>query len=428
MRASCRYAVLFIVIVLRAIPAIAQEPDTAAVVPRVVDGVEILSFTDKHHLLHVEGGIGYNVLAVIGEETVLLVDCGPANHSEQLLKALESLTDKPVSTVILTHGHGDHTGGLSTLAPHATVLACPNATRNLFYDLAPLPIIQDRVVLVEDSLELLFNGEAIRLDPVPPAHTSGDLIVRFPQANLNAVGDLVFPMWFPFIDYSRGGGFQHYLDNLLTMAEDAPPEATFVAGHGLPFTADELLAYRLDLLETVQLIHVSLERGETPKQMIEEGLLADFAAYGHEFIDQEFWMQQVHIGLGQQNLLDLWDDQKPALVSSVATASFLEKGVDALDDTLTAVLTAARTPVYAAKNELVYLGYQFIARDHVDAGRVVFERLADAYPDYWNAWDCLAEVELLQGDTTAAVEHYTKSLELNPKNDNARTVLDRLGR
>jgi len=49
------------------------------------------------------------------------------------------------------------------------------------------------------------------------------------------------------------------------------------------------------------------------------------------------------------------------------------------------------------------------------------------YPNASNPYDSLAEAYMVQGDREAAIKNYRKSLELNPNNTNAVTMLKRLG-
>ena len=48
------------------------------------------------------------------------------------------------------------------------------------------------------------------------------------------------------------------------------------------------------------------------------------------------------------------------------------------------------------------------------------------FPESSNAWDSLAEVHLTLGHDADALEFYTRSLELDPGNDNARAMLERI--
>lgn len=62
--------------------------------------------------------IGYGVSAVsmiIGEDGIVIVDTGVDTISGDAIRAdFRNITDKPVKAIILTHGHGDHTGGISS--------------------------------------------------------------------------------------------------------------------------------------------------------------------------------------------------------------------------------------------------------------------------------------------------------------------------
>jgi tetratricopeptide (TPR) repeat protein len=48
------------------------------------------------------------------------------------------------------------------------------------------------------------------------------------------------------------------------------------------------------------------------------------------------------------------------------------------------------------------------------------------FPDHWNVYDSLGEINLMLGEKQKAIENYQKSLELNPGNSNAREMLTRI--
>jgi cytochrome c-type biogenesis protein CcmH/NrfG len=48
------------------------------------------------------------------------------------------------------------------------------------------------------------------------------------------------------------------------------------------------------------------------------------------------------------------------------------------------------------------------------------------HPDSSNAWDSLGEAYMRRGDTKSAIEHYQRSLKLNPANTNAVKMLEKL--
>ena len=67
---------------------------------------------------HIYFFIGYghsNAIAIIAHHSVILVDTLDSDvRSKILLEDLKKITDKPVKTIIFTHGHPDHRGGAAT--------------------------------------------------------------------------------------------------------------------------------------------------------------------------------------------------------------------------------------------------------------------------------------------------------------------------
>ena len=56
-----------------------------------------------------------NATAIIGYSSVIIIDTlDPNEYSQDLLNDLKKYTDKPVKTLIYTHGHSDHRGGAGT--------------------------------------------------------------------------------------------------------------------------------------------------------------------------------------------------------------------------------------------------------------------------------------------------------------------------
>ena len=73
------------------------------------------------------------------------------------------------------------------------------------------------------------------------------------------------------------------------------------------------------------------------------------------------------------------------------------------------------------------LGYDLLAADQLERAIEVFRLNVLAHPNAFNPWDSLGEAYMMAGDRERAIENYEKSLELNPANDNARRMLERLG-
>ena len=57
----------------------------------------------------------------------------------------------------------------------------------------------------------------------------------------------------------------------------------------------------------------------------------------------------------------------------------------------------------------------------------IFELNVKAYPDAFNTYDSLGEAYMTAGQNDLAIANYQRSLDLNPDNTNATTMLTRLG-
>jgi pimeloyl-ACP methyl ester carboxylesterase len=79
------------------------------------------------------------------------------------------------------------------------------------------------------------------------------------------------------------------------------------------------------------------------------------------------------------------------------------------------------------ENTLNTLGYQQLNAKHTREAIALFKLNVEMYPNAYNPYDSLAEAYMVQGDREAAIKNYRKSLELNPDNTNAVTMLKKLG-
>jgi TolA-binding protein len=71
-------------------------------------------------------------------------------------------------------------------------------------------------------------------------------------------------------------------------------------------------------------------------------------------------------------------------------------------------------------------GYDLIKEKKLKEAVDVLKLNVLAYPQSANAYDSLGEAYLASGNKTSAIENYKMSLELDPKNDNAKEVLKKL--
>ncbi|HEX8147113.1 MAG TPA: serine hydrolase [Pyrinomonadaceae bacterium] len=79
-----------------------------------------------------------------------------------------------------------------------------------------------------------------------------------------------------------------------------------------------------------------------------------------------------------------------------------------------------------SEQRLNLLGYELLRAGRLRESVAVFALNAELYPQSFNVYDSLADAYAQSGDREQAVKNYRRSLELNPKNDNAARMLKKL--
>jgi len=210
-------------------------------------------------------GSGGNIAVLTGREGKLLVDCGIGVSRPQITRALAALGDEPVTHLINTHWHFDHSDGNAWVqSSGATILAHENTRARLteaqrvedwsYTFPAPAPnALPTDVFATERTMKI--NGSTLGLKYYGPAHTDSDISVTFVEADILHAADTFWNGVYPFIDYSTGGS----IDGMIRAAEANLAATTnktiVISGHGQPVgDRSQLEDYRdmlVDIRETV---------------------------------------------------------------------------------------------------------------------------------------------------------------------------------
>lgn len=209
-----------------------QEPAAAQEAPRVVE-------VDKlEENLYVAKGGGGNSSIFITETGVVVVDTKNPGWGQPLLDAIRTLTDKPVTTIINTHTHGDHVSGNVEFAAEVDIVAQENTAANMKVmrpnsSAAPNP--NPRNIFNEnngkglpkrtftDTMTLGQGDDRVELHYFGRSHTNGDALVLFPVHRVLHIADMFPAKDLPIMDANNGGTGVGYADTLvkaLGFAED----------------------------------------------------------------------------------------------------------------------------------------------------------------------------------------------------------------
>ena len=217
------------------------------------------------------GQFGGNVTIYLTDAGVLLVDSKNERMHDDIVAKVKTLTDKPISYVVLSHNHGDHAGGAAKMqAAGATVVISREDREQLAKaGQAGLP-----PVAYHDSLQLFLGGKEVQLREFC-GHTRGDTVVVLPAARVVVAGDLVTtPDSIPqIVNYGDGG---NWTDMSRTLDEIAKLDFdVLVAGHGPVLTKDAFLRHR-DKVAAIRERVRALNRQRASQQEITDALLKEF--------------------------------------------------------------------------------------------------------------------------------------------------------
>ncbi len=214
--------------------------------------------------VNVVTGGGGNSLVVEDGGDALLVDTKFSPGSKSLHHWIDTNVTSPVTKVVNTHYHYDHTQG-NSLYPsarkiaHASVPALMRRWDNDWWaghdSGVPTQLIPD------SGADLQVGSKKLSLVHPPPAHTAGDLWVFLPADNIVATGDLVFNSYYPFMDQPEGGTSIPGMILAIRKLTTDYPNARFVPGHGPVASAQNLSRYG-DYLQSLYASVIKENAGE----------------------------------------------------------------------------------------------------------------------------------------------------------------------
>jgi len=277
--------------------AVAQQPDFSKV------EIKVTKVSGNIYMLEGQGG---NIAASVGEDGIVIVDDEFAPLAEKIQAALKnlSITDKPVRFVINTHYHGDHTGGNVPFATSgSTLIAQDNVRKRLAsggtagnggsvkMEVKPAEKAALPIITFEHDVTVHLNGEDIRALHFPSGHTDGDAIIFFPKNNVVHMGDDFVRYGFPFIDVAGGGSVQGMIDGVERAAAQLPADVKVIPGHGALSNLDDVRAYVKMLKETSAVVQKALDAHKTLDQMKQEKILAPWAKWSGDFVNQDTFIE-----------------------------------------------------------------------------------------------------------------------------------------
>ena len=256
----------------------AQQPDFSQV------QIKTTKVASNFYTLEGQGG---TIGVLTGPDGVLMVDAQFAPLSDKIVAAIKQISDVRIRFLVNTHVHGDHTGGNENIGKLGAVII---ARENLRTRLAkpapqangqpgvPAPPIALPVLTYDGALTIHMDGEDVQLIAVPVAHTDGDTMVYFPNANVLMTGDFYRSTGYPNIDRANGGTMNGMLAGFDLILKTGRPDTKIIPGHGATVDKAAVTAHKAMMVAVRDKVAALTRQNKTQEEVIAAKPTSEFDA------------------------------------------------------------------------------------------------------------------------------------------------------
>jgi glyoxylase-like metal-dependent hydrolase (beta-lactamase superfamily II) len=272
-------------------PLSAQTPAPAAATPVPVQPPPLVTeFKALRRNVGYFTGRGGSIGWLVNADATAAIDTQFPDTAAIFLKDLPGRNGRTLDAVINTHHHGDHTGGNAVFRPATKrIIAHANVPELMRAAAArgPKPPTEAELAAVlpdqrfGDNLLQGFGDETISCRYFGPAHTKGDIVTQFVQANVIHLGDLLFNRLYPVIDRPGGASIRGWVTVLEKIAAEYPKDAIYVFGHGqqkfgVTGTTADIYVFRDYLSALLAHVESEIKAGKPKEEVVKLENLAGF--------------------------------------------------------------------------------------------------------------------------------------------------------
>jgi len=268
--------VLGVAAALISMPALAQQdPATVTIQTQKLAGNVFMLMGDG-------GNIGLST----GADGSVLIDTEYAPLNAKILAAVRGAGGSDVKYVINTHWHGDHTGGNEPLGKAgALIIAHDNVLARLsteqfmaaFNQKVPAaPAAARPAVTFPTRATFYLNGDVVQIVHIANAHTDGDSIVHFKNANVIHTGDTYMKDVYPFIDVGSKGSIDGFITAADAVLSRADANTKIIPGHGALANRADMQRFHDMLVAARGKIQALIDQGMSEDQVVAAKPTAEF--------------------------------------------------------------------------------------------------------------------------------------------------------
>ena len=267
--------------------------------------IKTIKVSDGIYMLQGSGG---NIGVSVGEDGVLMIDDQFAPLADRIKKAIAEISEEPVRFLLNTHWHYDHTGGNESFGKHgATIVAHDNVHKRMSVDtdMAPfgpvVPASPDSalpIITYNDRMTFRLNANEIQVFHASNAHTDGDSVVYFVEANVMHTGDIFSHAQYPFIDSASNGSIDGIIATVESLLKIVNDETKIIPGHGPLVGKKELEHYHEVLVTLRSRMQALIDEGKSIEEIIALKPFAEYdAELGNNFLNPEAFLRVLHLNM-----------------------------------------------------------------------------------------------------------------------------------
>ncbi len=243
----------------------AQQQAARAVVPdlqKVKDNLYIIAASSSIDRSKFTGG---NTGVFVTDTGVVVVDTKLAGYGSDILAKIRAVTDKPVTTIINTHTHGDHTGSNEGFAATVDIVAHENTKANMTkmdaFKGAKTAFLPKRTY--KDKLTIGSGKNQVDLYYFGQGHTNGDTWVVYPALRVLQTGDMFAWKGAPFLDRANGGSGVEFPKTIARALATLKNVDTVVPGHSPVMTLKDLEEFQRYMADFVSAVEAAKKSGKS---------------------------------------------------------------------------------------------------------------------------------------------------------------------
>ncbi|MFH2001358.1 MAG: hypothetical protein ABIK28_16875, partial [Planctomycetota bacterium] len=194
-----------------------------------------------------------------------------------------------------------------------------------------------------------------------------------------------------------------------------------IPGHRELWSREKLVLWRDYIVSLWETVIAAAAAGQAIDAVREHCPLGKPYYYMQELGHSEEEIARFH----DQNIRAFWRQTQESAADRLE-AALSGQGIEAAAKLFEKLLEERGKGILFEEADFNNLGYALMQRGDLEAAISVFEMNVLAFPESWNVYDSLGEALLNHGQTERAVKNYTRSIELNPANENGKSVLKRI--